>query len=70
MNAQLRRRALAQRGTGVLVVLTAGRVIVHPAAVRAVKLAAVCKSVGYRVAQVHGGDIVRLLVESRVRAGQ
>jgi hypothetical protein len=56
-----------QRGTSVLV-LTAGRVLVHPAAVRAVKLAAVSifKSFGEILAQVFDGEFVRLLVERGV----
>ena len=49
---------------GEVLVLTTGRVFEHPAAVRAVKDAAVCKIVGKRITHVHvvGGDIVRLLV--------
>jgi len=48
---------------GQVLVLTTGRVFEHPAAVRAVKRAVVCKSVGKRITHVVGGDIVRLLVE-------
>ena len=48
---------------GEVLVLTTGRVFEHPAAVRAVKDAAVCKIVGKRITHVVGGDIVRLLVK-------
>ena len=48
---------------GQVLVLTTGCVFEHPAAVRAVKRAVVCKSVGKRITHVVGGDIVRLLVK-------